>query len=143
MTSRTARSLALAASLAILVAACGGNAASQTPGTTAVVTAAPATAAPTQAPESSGGLPSFDTSSFHADQDLEALLPKDIGGEPITALSMSGTAFITADSAPELAAALTALGKSPTDLSVAFGGNTKVTIIAFQVDGDEIGRAHV
>jgi hypothetical protein len=135
MTSRSARSLALAAGIAIVVAACGGNAATQTPGATAVATPPPATAAPTQGPESSGGIPSFDTSSFHADQDLESLLPKEIGGEAITALSMSGAQFITADSAPEFAAALTTLGKSPTDLSVAFGGNTKVTIIAFQVDG--------
>lgn len=132
MTSHRIRPLALVAGVAVLIAACGGGAATQTPAATTV----PATVAPgTQAPPASGGLPSFDTSSFHADQDLESLMPKDVGGETITALSMSGAQFMVSGSSPELQAALSALGKTPADLSVAFGGNTKISIVAFQVDG--------
>ena len=135
MTSHSIRPLALVAGLAIIVAACGGGAATQGPGASSATTV-PATVAPaTQTPVESGGIPSFDTSSFHADQDLESLMPKDVGGEPITALSMSGTEFVAVGSSPELEAALSSLGKSPADLSVAFGGNTNITIVAFQVYG--------
>lgn len=137
MISRTARAVALAASLVILVAACGGSGPTQSPaGTGAPATQALVTQAPTtQGPGQTGGLPSFDTSSFHADVDLESLLPDEIGGEAITSLSMSGAQFMSQGSSPEFEAALSALGKTPADLSVAFAGNAKITIIAFQIDG--------
>jgi hypothetical protein len=136
MTSRTARSLTLVAGLAIVVAACGGSSGASGPATQGPATQAPTTQAPaTRGPAATGGLQSIDTSSFHADQDLEALMPKDIGGEPVTVLSMTGDAFLIQGSSPEFEAALAALGKTAADLSVAFGGNTKITIIAFQVDG--------
>lgn len=133
MTRRSAAlPLAALASLAILVAACGGDAATTGPASSGT----PATQAATQAPASTDGSePSFDLSSFHSDQKLEDLFPKEIGGETLTILSMSGDQFMGTDSSPELEAALGAVGKTPADLTVAFGGNTALAIIAFRVAG--------
>jgi hypothetical protein len=111
----TALPLAALASFAILVAACGGSTA-----TTAPATQGPAT---------------FDTSSFHADQQLEGLFPKQIGGEDLTVLSMTGDEFMDGEAAPEIEAALGTLGKSASDLSVGFGGIASLSIIAFKVSG--------
>jgi hypothetical protein len=133
----TARSMSLAlaalASLAILVVACGGGAATAAPGSSqGAATPAPAT----QGPASSDGAEfSFDLSSFHADAQLEELFPDQIGGEDLSVLSMSGDEFMGEGTSPELDAALSALNKQASDLSVAFGGATSVTIIAFQLDG--------
>jgi hypothetical protein len=117
----------------IVLAACGGGAPTSSPGATQapVATSAPAT----QAPGQTGAAPSLNLESFHAAVDLEALLPDSIGGEPIMTLSMSGTQFLANGMATEVQTALTALGKSASDLSVAFGSNSKVVIIAFQVKG--------
>lgn len=134
MTTRTlALPLAALTSLAILVAACGPGAATQAPG----ATSAAATQVPvTQAPAGTGGaVPTLNLSSFHADVQLEELFPDQIGGQTLTVLSMSGAELMGDGSSPELEATLTALGKSPSDLSVAFGGVTGVTIIAFQIKG--------
>lgn len=144
MTARTAaRPLALLAAVAILIAACGGGTPSVAPGATATAapataapaTAAPATPAPATAPPASAGsgTPSFAVPSFHADLDLEALLPAEIDGVDLTVLSMSGAEF--ASTSPELTAMLGTLGKSTSDLSVAFGGSDSIAILAFQVDG--------
>lgn len=122
--------LAALASLSILVAACGAGAA---PG----ASPAAATQVPvTQGPAGTGGaVPSLDLSSFHADVELEDLFPDEIGGQTLTVLSMSGAEMMVDGSSPELEATLTALGKSPSDLSVAFGGVSGVSIIAFQIEG--------
>lgn len=137
MTRRsTVLPLAALATFAILAAACGGNAASTGPSSGTPATQAPATQAPvTQAPGSTGGVPSFALPSFHSDPKLEDLFPDKIGGETLTVLSMSGTEFMGTDSSPELEAALGTLGKSASDLSVAFGGNAALAIIAFKVSG--------
>lgn len=144
MTARSAaRPLAALAALAIIVAACGTGTGTQAPATGAATqapaTQAPATTTPTEGAAASGALPSFDLSSFHADQKLEDLFPKEIGGETLTVLSMSGDAFMGEGASPELDAALSALGKSASDLSVAFGGtsggSSTITIIAFKVAG--------
>ena len=140
MTARTiARPLALLAGVAILVAACGGSTATQAPGaSTAAVTQAPATQAPaTQAPAATtGAVETFPTASLHGDVDLEAMIPDQIGGETITALSMTGEQFMgSGGGSDEFTAIMTGLGKQPKDLSVAFGGTSKISIIAFQVKG--------
>jgi hypothetical protein len=133
MTARiTALPLAALASIAILAAACGGGTATTAPGSTG----GPATqSAATQGPASTDGAEfSFDTSSFHADVQLESLFPKQIGGEDLTVLSMAGPDFLDGGAAPALEAALESLGKQASDVSVAFGGGP-ITIIAFKVNG--------
>lgn len=142
---RTIRALGLLAGGALLIAACGGNAASTAPtgagattppSTTPAATTAATQAAPTDVAGASNALPSFDLSSFHGDQDLESLIPKTIGGEPLTVLSMTGDQFLGEGTAsPELAGALNALGKKSSDLSVAFAGSSKITVVAFRVKG--------
>ena len=142
----TRRSIALPmaalASLAIIVAACGGNAATTGPGSMGTpVTQAPATQAPvTQAPGSTvGGVPTFALPSFHSDQKLEDMFPDQVGGETLVVQSMTGGQLVESGSSPELDATLSALHKSAADLSVAFGfasiGDSSVTIIAFRVAG--------
>ena len=140
MTIRTiALPAALLAVLALAIAACGGPAATATPGATlpAGPTAAPTTGVPaTQGPQpTDGALPSIDLSSFHADVDLEELFPDELGGQPVFVVSQSGEEFMGTGATIELEAALRALGKSPSDLSVAFGGTIGTVIIAFKVDG--------
>jgi hypothetical protein len=128
MTARTiARPLALLAGVAILVAACGGGAASQ----------APATQAPaTQGPAATGGvLGSFAIPSFHGDVDLENMLPSEIAGEAIERQSMTGEQFLGGGGSDEVTGILSGLSKTPSDLSVAFGGNAKISMIAFKIDG--------
>lgn len=133
MTARTSfRAFALLTG-AVLVAACGGSAATNAP---AATQAAQATVAATQGPGATdAGEPSFALPSFHGNVDLEKLIPTSIGGEDITTLSMTGDDFVGSGSDPTLTAVLDALNKQPSDLSVAFGGNTAVQIIAFQVNG--------
>lgn len=132
MTTRsTTLPLAALASLAILVAACGGGAATAAPGTQGA-TQAPAT----QGPASTDGAGfSFDLSSFHADAQLEELFPAQVGGEDVTVLSMAGDEFMGEGASPEFEAALAALNKQASDLSVAFGGASSFSILAFQLDG--------
>src|SRR5882672_2640 len=109
MTSRiTARLLAAVAGTALLVAACGSGAATTAPTTTP--TAVPVA---TDIPSGTNGAePSFDLSSFHADVQLEGLLPKSIGGAPVTPVSMDGSAMVGQNGSPELIATLSAVGKT-------------------------------
>jgi hypothetical protein len=133
---RTARPLAALATIAVVIAACGNGAATTAPATGVPATVAPVTEAPaTQAAVGSGVIPSFALPSFHSDTQLEDLFPDQIGGEDVTVLSMSGDQFMGSGSSPELDAALQTLGKSASDLSVAFGSAGNVTIIAFKVSG--------
>jgi hypothetical protein len=133
MTARTSiRALALLASG--LVAACsGGGSATNAPATQAALATIPPV---TQAPAATGaGEPSFALPSFHGNVDLEKLIPTSIGGEPLTTLSMTGDQFVGSGADSELSAVLAALNKQPSDLSVAFGGSSLVTVTAFQVKG--------
>lgn len=136
-----ARPLAALAALAIVVAACGTGTTTQAPATQGPATQAPATQAPattarvTQAPAATGAASSDPLASFHGAQDLEGLLPDDIGGSPVIKASLSGTDFMTMGGGEELQKALTSLGKTPSDLKVAFGSAGTVTIFAFQVSG--------
>jgi hypothetical protein len=144
---RTIRAAGLAAAGAMLIAACGSNGATTAP-TTAAATIAPSTAPvtaapiPTEAAQASDALPSFDLSSFHGDASLESLIPTTIDGETLTALSMTGDQFLDGSDSPQLAGALTALGKTTSDLSVAFAGSSKVTIVAFRVKGVPAGTLY-
>jgi hypothetical protein len=137
---RTTSAIGMLAAGALLVAACGGNAATPAPSaaaTTGPATAAPATqAAPTEVPGATDAFPSFAVPSIHGDTDLESLVPKQLGGETLIVLSMTGDQFLGQGSAsPELADALKALGKTTSDLSVAFGGTSAISVIAFRVKG--------
>jgi hypothetical protein len=137
MTARiTARALAALASLALVIAACGNGAATTAP-TQATGTTAPATQVPaTQGAAATGG-PSVDPlASFHGAQSLEALLPDQVGGVSVVKASIGGTDFMAnLGASDELRNALTALGKSPADLSVAFASAGTTTLFAFQVNG--------
>ena len=134
MTTRTRGAALIALATSLLVAACGGNTATNAP--TQVPTQAPSVA-PTAAPTGSNPAGSFALpSGFNADVDLEELLPDDIGGVALQKLSMSGDTFMgSGPGSEELQKTLTALGKAPADLSVAFGGNASVVIIAFRIKG--------
>jgi hypothetical protein len=131
MTSHTARWPAVAASLAVLVVACGGSTPTPSPAATVVpITQAPAT----QPVGSDTGIPTFALPSFHGDVALESMIPAELGGEAISTQSMSGTEFVGAPKA-EFTKVLGTLGKQLSDLSVAFGSNAKVSVTAFQIDG--------
>src|SRR5262249_14954312 len=99
------------------MAACGGNAA----------TSAPAT--PTTAPVFTFALP-----SFTADTELEAMFPDSVGGKTLTVRSMSGADFMTLGGSG-MAPALQQLGKTPSDMTVAFGGtaDASLVMVAFRI----------
>jgi hypothetical protein len=134
----TIRAIGLVAAGAMLIAACSGaGTATTAPATAAPATTGPATQAPgpTEVPGSSPGL-SFALPSFHGDTDLEGMIPTSIGGETLTVLSMTGDQFLgNGTTSPELAGALQALGKTTSDLSVAFAGSSTLTVVAFRVKG--------
>ena len=132
MTARIARALAGLAGVALLVAACGGSTPS---GAASVAPTAAPTAAATQGPGATNANPTFPTASLHGDVDLEALFPDEIAGKPLQVLSMTGEQMVADGDAAEMGQMLTLLGKTPADLSAAFGGVTEVGIVAFQVDG--------
>ncbi len=127
--------LAALTSLAILVAACGPGAATQAPGATQGAAATQGPVATQRPAATGGGEPSLDLSSFHGDVKLEDMFPKEIGGTALVVLSMTGDQFMGQGDSPELDAALAALGKSSSDLSVAFGGAGGITIVAFRIQG--------
>ena len=131
--NRISRPLAIVAAAAFVVTACGGPTA-----TTAPATVAPATTGPvatTPGPSVDPGFSFAIPSGFNADTDLEGLLPDEIGGVALTKLSMTGDQFLQDGSAEDLEETLDALNKQPSDLSVAFGGNATVVLIAFRVKG--------
>jgi len=138
MTARRAgTTLALLAGTALLVGACGGAAATSGSTTVPATQAPPSQAAPSEV-ASSQGLPgfSFALPSFTADTELEAMFPTEIGGQTLQVLSMTGTDFLGSGGAGnEIGPILTALNKSPSDLSVAFGGTPAIAVIAFRIKG--------
>jgi hypothetical protein len=127
---RTGLALTLFVGTALAVAACGGAAATSAP-SSGTASEAPVTEAP-----GSSELPgfSFALPSCHSNADLEKLIPPQIGGEAVTTQSMSGAQFLGTPN-NEFSNVLSGLGKQPSDLSVAFGFNTQVSIIAFQISG--------
>jgi hypothetical protein len=132
---RSAAGLATLLGAALLMAACG-------PAANATTAPTPTTAAATEAAGSeapaSDGLPgfSFVLPSFTADTQLEALFPDSIGGKTMAVSSMNGTDFLSMGTASkDVQTALQQLGKSPSDLSVAYGSTFEVTIFAFRIKG--------
>ncbi len=132
---RTGLALTLCVGAAFAIAACGGTAATGAP-SSGPATEAPVTEVPSAEPLGSSGLPgfSFALPSFTADTELEALFPKEIAGKTLQVISMSGSDFMGTGGA-EIAPVLTQLGKTPSDLSAAFGGTADITIIAFKIKG--------
>jgi hypothetical protein len=138
MTARRAgTTLALLTGAALLVAACAGAAATNAP------TNAAGTQAPPSQPSASGAAPSeglpgfsFVLPSFTSDAELAALFPTELGGEPMTAFTMTGADFMSMGAgSKDIETALQQLGKTPADLSVGSGGTSKITIFAFQIKG--------
>jgi hypothetical protein len=126
---RSVAGVALLVGATLLVVACGSSSAPTAPTTP---TEAPFSAAPTT------GLPgfSFALPSFTADTELEDQFPTEIGGETLSVVSMMGSDFLsTGASGNQLAPVLQQLGKSPSDLSVAFGSTSAVSVIAFRIQG--------
>jgi len=129
---------------ALVAAACSGTPAATGAGATTPAATTPAattavitpTEVATVGPAASS--PPFSIGLPSGDKDLEALLPDQLGGKPMTKLSMTGDQFLgmgEGSGSSELQAALGTLGKTPADLSVAFGGTDDVTIVAWQVKG--------
>jgi hypothetical protein len=108
-------------------------------------TAIPSFAIPSLAiPSGSFDIPSFEIPSFSfpsEDKDLEARLPNQINGVTLIKYSFKGGDFIESGgaSSKDLIDLLTALGKTPNDMSVAFAGDPNgalnVQIGAFKVAG--------
>jgi hypothetical protein len=132
---RNATGPALLIGAMLVIAACG-PAANATTGPTTTPTTPPVTQAPGSEAPGSSGLPgfSFALPSFHSNVDLEKLIPAEIGGEAVTTQSMSGAQFLGTPN-NEFTGVLGALRKQPSDLSVAFGFNTQLSVIAFQISG--------
>ena len=140
---RTARSLAALAA-ALLVAACGPSGPTEGPDGSqgAAGTPLPGTQAPFTLPPLPSGLviPSFVLPSFNEDEELEALLPDQLGGTPISYLSMTGETFMANPlSSAQFEAVLEQFDKTPADLSVAFGGTPDITLFAYRIKGIAAG----
>ena len=130
------RPFAVLAGVAVLVAACGGTAATGGPG----ATGASATQSTATQPAGAATAPGMSFDLPNEDAELEALLPDDIGGEPVQKLSMGGTSFLGSGGGEEFTQILTQFGKTPADMSVALGGNGQVQLAAFQVRGVDAGQ---
>jgi len=150
MRSRTFIVALASGALAIVVAACGGAAtpipSAATASQAAASAAAPSTEASVAASEAtsseaaaSGGAPSFALPSLPSQaKDLEAELPGTLCGATATKLSMNGASFLSG-SGTEFAGALTALGKSPSDVSVAVAQAGDCGAIALRIAGIDQG----
>ena len=136
------RPLALVAAAATFIAACGGTTATTAPTTAGAASDAPASVVPaTQAPSS--GLPGFSFDLPNEDTELEGLLPDEIGGVAVTKVSMGGDTFMQGGTGSEdMQNMLTALGKTPADLSVAFGSSPSAVVLAFRVKGVDASKIY-
>ena len=63
------------------------------------------------------------------------MIPAQIGGVAVATQSVTGDVFLGLGANNEFSAVLSGLGKKPSDLSVAFGFTTQVSVIAFQING--------
>lgn len=139
MTSRRlAPALAFLGAALLVFAACG-------PGGPAATTGSVATGPPLETDDlpfpsfdlGSFDLGSFSLPSFSSDPELEAMLPDQLGGVTVRKQSLTGATFLATGMAGAAAieALLGDLGKSPEDLSVAFGTTAAVTIFAYRIAG--------
>ena len=127
---RTVRCLPLIAA-SMLIAACGPSVTSP-PSQGAAATEPSATETPFTLPPA----PSFSFALPSADKALEALLPNEVAGAPIVKSSISGPTL--AGSGPgseDMRAMLTRLGKTPDDLSAAFGSGGGLIMSAYRLKG--------
>ncbi len=139
MTARSsARPLTVLLGLAIAVAACGGPAATATPGAPGP-TDLPATVAPiaTTGSQPTFVLPSIDLPS--GDAELEALLPDELVGDAVQKFSMTGDVFLGTQGNAAVEAVLEKYQKSPSDLSVAFGSTAAMALFAYRLKGVDGG----
>jgi hypothetical protein len=140
--------------LTILLAACSSGASSTPSASTApVVSASPSQAAPSveasasaSASESevaaaSGGVPGL-PGDFHGAPDLEALLPKQLGGQQLQVVSFTGETFMSMGNTgdPSFKDFLDRLGVEPKDISVAIAagsGDTSSSVTVFRAQGTD------
>ena len=147
--------LAASAAIAILVAACGSSA---TPAPSVAAASVAPTVAPSVAPSpspapsaapsesaaaaASGALPSIGLPN--QDTNLEALLPSTFGGATLQKFSMKGAQFLGQSTSPEFNDAMSALGLTAADLSVAVAadatGTSGVTFVAIRFAGADSGK---
>jgi hypothetical protein len=157
MRRRSFALIAAFAALAVVVAACGSSA---TPAPSAAAPSAAASVAPSvepspspepsaapaesTAPAASGALPSIALPSFTADKDLEAVLPSTFKGVTLQKFSMKGAEFLGQDPTSDFNKAVTALGLTAADVSVAIAGDPAgkmaVTFAAIRFAGADSGK---
>jgi hypothetical protein len=140
MTVRRQALLIAALATAFVVAACGGAGATTTP-----VRPTPTDAGPPSLDRSTFDLSTLDLSSFDlgsfaipsfvGNEELEALLPDTIGGQPVTKQSVNGQAFIDMGLGAAFEDILADVGATPSDLGVAIGTAGSVEIRAYQIEG--------
>lgn len=153
MTRRTLSwSVALAATVALLAAACSSSSGATASPSAAGASTAP-TVAPTTAPSEAAasptetGAPSIEIPSFdlpNDDKGLEGLLPDKLCGTTATKLSMSGDRFAGVTD-KTFTDTLAKLGKSPKDVAFAVAtgapsSNCKEVAVVFQIKGADAGR---
>jgi hypothetical protein len=142
------RALAFSLAVALLVAACGGTAATPTPAASAQASEAPASAAASEAAASqepastdNGSVPNVSLAPGTATE-LESMLPSNVGGVAFAKTSFGGGALpatVPVDSG-ELGTFLQANGKTLADVSLAMATPTDTSkagtfVMAFQVKG--------
>lgn len=118
--------------LALAIAACSGSG--------APATATPAAATPAAATPGAVILPSG--SSLNEDASLEAAIPNEFCGQKTIKYSFSGAEAVTDT---EFAAVVQQLGRSPSDVSIAFAGVqgpecAGINLLALRIKGADQGR---
>ncbi|MDQ6681672.1 MAG: hypothetical protein M3Y88_00175 [Chloroflexota bacterium] len=138
--SRTTAAAGALALLAVLAAAC-----SSSQGASPTATASP-TSSPTPTAAASSSQSGAPASSIDLNQakDLESLLPDQVKGQKLQKISLKGSQFLGTDASSnkEFLAMLTALGKTPNDVSVAIasGSSPAISLGAFRIAGADGNR---
>jgi hypothetical protein len=150
--------LAASAAVVMLVAACSSSATPAPAATPAAAASVAASAAPSAAPSASPeasmapeastapaaslAIPSFTLPN--QDTNLEALLPNTFGGVKLQKFSMKGEQYLSQGSGTQLDAAMSGLGLTAADLSVAVAadptGAGGVTFLAIRFAGADSGK---
>ena len=138
--------LILTTSVAIVALACGPVTASGAPSSSAAAPTPPASAsAPASgSPAASGSGEASASASAAASADTgadpAALIPETVGDVQVSVIQADGESFVAANVSRRLAPILTALGKTPADVTVASGtgsasGGATLFIDAVSIDG--------
>lgn len=145
----------VSASLVVLVAACGGSATAAPSAAAPSIAAsvapsvepspsptASAAAAASAEPAASGALPSIGLPN--QDTNLEAVLPSTFNGVTLQKFSMKGAQFLGQDPTSDFNKAVTALGLTTADVSVAIAADPTakmdVTFVAIRFAGADSGK---